>query len=113
MRSGEIVARVSGKSKSDAELADELCTKVQFMHVAAHKLLAAIDRDAESEQTVNPEVYLAVESMAKRAVDVSLEIAHAHAEVFEPLVQLEAIAATSILIDIQVARAMADESARG
>lgn len=112
-RAGEMVARVSGKSTSDAELADELCTKVQFMHVAAHRLLAAIDRDAESEQTVNPEVYLAAKSKAKRGVDVSFEIAQASAEGFEESVQLESIAAPSILIDIQVARGMANVSALG
>jgi glutamate formiminotransferase len=112
-RAGEMAARVTSKCASDAELADDQCTKVQFMHVAAHRLLTAIDRDAESEQTVDSELHLTIDSKSRHRVDASFEIALAAAEVFEQLVQLETIAAPSILADLQVARAMATASARG
>jgi formiminotetrahydrofolate cyclodeaminase len=110
---GEMAARASSRSTSQGQVSAELCTKVQFMHGAAHKLVAAIDRSAESEQTVGSALHLSMESKTRHSVDVSLHIAESAAKVIEQLVQLEALVAPSILSDLKVARLMATAAARG
>ncbi len=110
---GEMAARVYSSNAPQGQVSAELCTKVQFMHVAAHKFLAAIDRSDESEQTVGSALHLSMESKTRHRVDVSLHIAESAAEVFEQLVQLEAMVVPSILSDIQMARLMATAAARG
>jgi glutamate formiminotransferase/formiminotetrahydrofolate cyclodeaminase len=123
---GEMVAGLSRNKKSQAAFVEDLNASVGAMRDAARKLATAIDRDALSYEAVMAALKLpketgeertrreaALESATRHATEVPLETALAAVEVFEKLVQLEAIAAPSMLSDLHVGRLMAAAAARG
>jgi glutamate formiminotransferase/formiminotetrahydrofolate cyclodeaminase len=123
---GEMVAGLSSKKKSQAAFAGDLSASIADMRQAAHKLAEAIDRDAQSYEAVlaalklpkeSPEERsrrdIAVETATRHAAEVPMDTALAAVEVFEKLVQLEAIASPSMLSDLHVGRLMAVAAARG
>jgi formiminotetrahydrofolate cyclodeaminase len=123
---GEMVAGLSRKKKSQAAFAEDLSASVESMRQATRKLATAIDRDAQSYEEVLAALKLPKESAADRslreaalenatrhAAEVPMETAFAAVEVFENLVQLEAIASPSMLSDLRVGRLMAAAAARG
>jgi glutamate formiminotransferase/formiminotetrahydrofolate cyclodeaminase len=123
---GEMVAGLSRNKKSQAGFAEELSASVESMRQAASKLAAAIDRDAQSYDAVMAALKLpkespeerarresAIQDATRHAAAVPMETAYAAVEVFEKLVQLEAIAAPSMLSDLRVGRLMAAAATRG
>jgi glutamate formiminotransferase/formiminotetrahydrofolate cyclodeaminase len=123
---GEMVAGLSIKKKSQAAFAGDLSASIAAMRHAARKLAEAIDRDAQSYEAVLAALKLpkeraedrsrrdiAVETATRHAAEVPMETAFAAVEVFEKLVQLEAIASPSMLSDLHVGRLMAVAAARG
>jgi len=123
---GEMVAGLSRKRKSQSAFADDLGASIEAMHQASRKLTVAIDRDAQSYEAVMAAIKLpkesaedqrrrdaAIESATRHAAEVPLETALAAIEVFEKLVQLEAMAAPSMLSDLRVGRLMAAAATRG
>jgi glutamate formiminotransferase/formiminotetrahydrofolate cyclodeaminase len=123
---GEMVAGLSRKKESQAAFAEDLSASVSAMREAARKLAAAIDRDAQSYDAVMVALKLpkksgeerarresAIQSATRHAAEVPMETALAAVEIFEKLVQLEAIVATSMLSDLHVGRLMAAAAARG
>ena len=124
-RLGEMVAGLSREIKSQAEFAEDLDASVSAMRQAARKLAEAMDRDAESYQAVLAASKLpketageqarreaAIERAIRHAAEIPMETALAAVKVFEELVQLEAIAAPSMLSDLRVGRLMAAAAAR-
>jgi glutamate formiminotransferase / formiminotetrahydrofolate cyclodeaminase len=123
---GEMVGGLSRKKESQAAFVENLNASVLALHQAAHKLADAIDRDAESydavlaarkmpkktaeERTRREE---ALDRATRHASEIPMETAIAAVEVFEMLVQLEALAAPSMLSDLHVGRLMAVAAARG
>jgi formiminotetrahydrofolate cyclodeaminase len=123
---GEMVAGLSRQKKSQSAFVGDLTASIEGMRQATRTLAAAIDRDAESYQTVMSAFKLpkdtleqqtvrnaAIESATRHAAEVPMETAVAAVEIFEKLVQLEAIAAPSMLSDLHVGRWMAAAAARG
>jgi glutamate formiminotransferase/formiminotetrahydrofolate cyclodeaminase len=123
---GEMVAGLSSRKKSQAAFAEDLSASIEGMRQSARKLTEAIDRDAQSYEAVLAALKLpkesaedrsrrdiAVETATRHAAEVPMETAFAAVEVFEKLVQLEAIAAPSMLSDLHVGRLMAAAAARG
>ena len=123
---GEMVAGLSHKKKSQSSFAEDLTALIEIMRQAAGKLVTAIDRDAQSYEAVMAAFKLpketaeertmrdaAIESATRHAAEVPMETAHAAVEVFEKLVQLEAMAAPSMLSDLRVGRLMAAAAAHG
>jgi formiminotetrahydrofolate cyclodeaminase len=121
-----MVAGLSRKKKSQSAFAEDLNASIEAMRQAASKLAAAIDRDAQSYEAVMAALKLpkesieeqtrrdaAIESATRHAAEVPMETALAAVEVFEKLVQLEAMAAPSMLSDLHVGRLMAAAAARG
>ena len=93
---------------------------------ASRRLAIAIDRDAESFQSVivayklpnnTPEEirrrHTAIQNALVKAVEVPLEIAREAAQLFERLGQLEPLSSPSMLSDVRVARLMASAAVRG
>jgi formiminotetrahydrofolate cyclodeaminase len=93
---------------------------------AGRQLTEAIDRDAESYDAVLAALKLPKETAEERArreveidratrhaTQVPMETAIAAVEVFEKLVQLEALAAPSMLSDLHVGHLLAVAAARG
>src|SRR6266853_4565022 len=114
---GEMVAGLSRKRKSQSAFADDLGASIEAMHQASRKLTVAIDRDAQSYEAVMAAIKLpkesaedqrrrdaSMESATRHAAEVPMETALAAIEVFEKLVQLEAMAAPSMLSDLHVGR---------
>jgi glutamate formiminotransferase/formiminotetrahydrofolate cyclodeaminase len=123
---GEMVAALSRKKQSQDALNETLTASSAAMREAAQRLTQAIDRDAEAFAAVMAAHRLPretsedrarrdaeIEHATRRAAEVPLETAQAAADVFERLVQLEAVSATSMLSDLRVARLMAAAAARG
>jgi glutamate formiminotransferase/formiminotetrahydrofolate cyclodeaminase len=123
---GEMVASLSRKKKSWEAFADRLSESASAMHQAVGTLAEAIDRDAESYEAVLAASKLpkgtaeeqsvreaAIERATRHATEVPMETALAAVEILEKLVQLETIAAPSMLSDLHVARLMAVAAARG
>jgi len=123
---GEMVAGLSRKKKSQSAFMEGLTAAIDAMRQAARDLAAAIDRDAQSYEAVmlafqlpkeTPEEQTrrtdAIERATRHAAEVPMETAVAAVELFEKLVQLEAMAAPSMLSDLHVGRWMALAAARG
>jgi glutamate formiminotransferase/formiminotetrahydrofolate cyclodeaminase len=122
---GEMVAVLSRKKKSQSAYAEDLSASSEAMRQAARKLASAIDRDAQSYEAVMAALKLpkdgaeerarreaAIERATRHAAEVPMETALAALEIFEKLVQLEAMAAPSMLSDVRVGRLMAVAAAR-
>ena len=122
---GEMVAGLSRKKKSRSAYVEDLSASSEAMRQAAHKLAMAIDLDAQSYEAVISALKLpkestqeqalrdaAIERATRHAAEVPMETALAAAEIFEKLVQLEAMAAPSMLSDVHVGRLMALAAAR-
>jgi len=123
---GEMVAGLSRKKKSQSAFVEELTAAIENMSQAGRKLAAAVDRDAQSYEAVMSAFQLprqtaeeqarrnaAIESATRHAAEVPLDTALAAVELFEKLVQLETMAAPSMLSDLHVGRWMAAAAARG
>lgn len=123
---GEMVAGLSRKKKSQSAFAEDLNASIEAMRQAASKLAGAIDRDAQSFEAVMAALKLpkesaedgtrreaAIDTATRDAAEVPMETALSAVEVFEKLVQLEALAAPSMLSDLHVGRLMAAAAARG
>jgi len=123
---GEMVAGLSRKKKSLAANVDALGEAVTELRAAGARLASAIDRDANSYDAIIAASKLpkdtseeqahresAVQAATRGAAEVPLEVAEAALALYERLVQLESITATSMISDLRVARAMALASARG
>jgi glutamate formiminotransferase len=123
---GEMVAELTRRKKSHAQYAEQLGLAVHALHAAAQTLSMAMDRDAHAYQGVLSAQHLQQHTSAERAyreetlaealrqaTEVPLETAIAATDVFEQLVQLEAVAPASMLSDLHVARLMAMAAARG
>jgi glutamate formiminotransferase/formiminotetrahydrofolate cyclodeaminase len=123
---GEMVAGLSRKKKSQSAFAEGLGASIEMMRQASRKLATAIDRDAQSYEAVMAALKLpkesaeeqsrrdaAMESATRHAAEVPMETALAAVEVFEKLVQLESMAAPSMLSDLRVGRLMAAAATRG
>jgi glutamate formiminotransferase/formiminotetrahydrofolate cyclodeaminase len=123
---GEMVAGLSRKKKSQSAFVEDLTAAIETMSQAARKLAAAIDRDAQSYEAVLSALQLpkqtaeehtrrdaAIESATRQAAEVPMETALAAVDIFEQLVQLEAMTAPSMLSDLHVGRSMAAAAVRG
>jgi glutamate formiminotransferase len=123
---GEMVAKLSGKKKSQAAFAAPLHDAAAEFHAASQALAAAIDRDAASFEAVLDARKLpratpdeqrrrerATQQALQGAVEVPLDVAHRAADLFDKLGQLEAMASPSMMSDIRVARLMAAAAVRG
>ena len=123
---GEMVASLSRQKKSQSAFVEDLTASIENMRQAARALAAAIDRDAQSYEAVMLAFKLpketaedratrdaAIQSATRHAAEVPMETAVAAVEVFEKLVQLEAVAAPSMLSDLHVGRWIAAAAARG
>ena len=123
---GEMVAGLSYKKESQAAFAEDFSASVSVLRQAARRLAEAMDRNAKSYEAVlaafklpkeTPEEQArfeaAIERATRHAAEVPMETALAAVEVFEKLVQLEALAAPSMLSDLHIGRLMATAAARG
>jgi glutamate formiminotransferase / formiminotetrahydrofolate cyclodeaminase len=123
---GEMVAGLSRNKKSQSAFTEDLSASVEVMRHAARKLATTIDHDSRAYEAVMVALKLpkgsaeerarrdaALESANRHAADVPMETAIAAVEVFEKLVQLEAVAAPSMLSDLRVGRLMAAAAVRG
>ena len=123
---GQMVAGLSRTRKAGATHQLRLDEALADFDVASHRLSAAIDRDAESFQSViaayklphnTPEEIqqrnTAIQSALMKAIEVPLEIAREAAQLFEHLGQLEPLSSPSMLSDVRVARLMASAAVRG
>ena len=123
---GEMVAGLSRKKKSQSAFMEGLTASIEAMRQAARELSAAIDRDAQSYEAVMTAFQLpketaeeqskrtaAIESATRHAAEVPMATALAAVELFEKLVQLEPMAAPSMLSDLRVGRWMAAAAVRG
>jgi glutamate formiminotransferase/formiminotetrahydrofolate cyclodeaminase len=122
---GEMVAGLWGKKESEGEFTEDLRDLVLAMRQAARQLAAAMDRNAKSYGAVlaagklpkqTPEEQAqreaAIERGLRQAAEIALETALAAVEVFEKLLQLQALAPPSMLLDLHVGRLMATAAAR-
>ena len=122
----EMVAGLSRRKKSQAAYAEQLSQALAEMHSSAAELSEAIDRDAESYNSVlaafklpkeTPEEIRrreeAIEQATRGAAEVPLSVARKACAVFEGLGQLEAISSPSMSSDLRVARLMAIAAVRG
>ena len=123
---GQMVAGLSGTKKAGATHKERLDEAVKEFDAASRRLATAIDRDAESFQSVmvayklpnnTPEEirqrHTAIQSALVRAIEVPLEIAREASQLFERLGQLEPLSNPSMLSDVRVARLMASAAVRG
>jgi len=123
---GQMVAGLSRKKKSQLSVVDKLSEALEEMRRAAEELTAAIDRDADSYNDVMVAFKLpqgdametksreeAIQTAARAASEVPLEVADRTVALFERLGQLAAIAAASMKSDLDVARLMAAAGAKG
>jgi glutamate formiminotransferase/formiminotetrahydrofolate cyclodeaminase len=123
---GQMVAGLSRKKKSQAAFVNQLSSALDGLRRTADELTEAIDRDAAAYDAVMAAFKLpqgdaqetrqrdeAIQTATKGAAEVPLEVAEHTVALFERLGQLEAIAATSMKSDLQVARLMAGAGARG
>jgi glutamate formiminotransferase len=123
---GQMVAGLSSTKKLGAAHKERLGEAVKEFDAASRRLARAIDRDAESFQSVmaayklpnNTEEeirqrHAAVQSALIGAIEVPLEIAREAAQLFESLGQLKPLSGPSMLSDVRVARLMASAAVRG
>jgi glutamate formiminotransferase / formiminotetrahydrofolate cyclodeaminase len=123
---GQMVASLSRKKKSQAAYVEHLTEAASEFHAASKFLAAAIDRDANSFESVMAAHRLpqgtseeqgrreeAIQHAMKGAAQVPLEVACKSAELFEKLGQLEPISSPSMLSDIRVGRLMTSAAGRG
>ncbi len=112
---GQMVAGLSGTKKRDATDKQRLDEAVKEFDAASRRLAIAIDRDAESFQSVivayklpdsTPEEirrrHAAIQNALVKAIEVPLEIAREAAQLFERLGQLEPLFSPSMLSDVRV-----------
>jgi len=122
---GQMVAGLSGTKKPGAAHKERLDEVVIEFDAASCRLATAIDRDAESFQSVivayklpnnTPEEirqrHTAIQGALARAIEVPLEIAREASQLFERLGQLEPLSSPSMLSDVRVARLMASAAVR-
>lgn len=123
---GQMVAGLSRTRKHGAAHQQRLDEALREFDAACHRLSVAIDRDAESFQSVIAAYKLpnntleeiqqrntAIQSALMKAIEVPLEIAREAARLFEHLGQLEPLSNPSMLSDVRVARLMASAAVRG
>jgi len=123
---GQMVAGLSRKKKSQAAYADQLSAALEEMRKTADELAEAIDRDAQSYDTVMAALKLpqgnaeetrkreeAIQEATKGAAEVPLQVADRTVALFERLGQLGSIVAASMRSDLQVGRQLASAAARG
>ncbi|HXU19138.1 MAG TPA: glutamate formimidoyltransferase [Verrucomicrobiae bacterium] len=123
---GQMVAGLSSIKKSGAAHKERLDEAVKEFDAASRRLAAAIDRDAESFQSVmaayrlpngteddREQRHTAIQNALLDAIEAPLEIAREAAQLFERLGQLESLSSPSMLSDVRVARLMASASVRG
>jgi len=123
---GQMVAGLSRKKKSQTMHVDKLSAALDELRHSANELTNAIDRDAESFNSVIAAFKLpqgnaeetrqreeAIQTATKGAAEVPMQVAEKSVALFERLGQLEAIAAASMKSDLQVAKWMAVAGARG
>jgi glutamate formiminotransferase len=123
---GQMVAGLSGTKKPGAPHKERLGEIAKEFDTGWRRLAAAIDRDAESFQSVmaayklpnkTPEEirrrHAAIQSGLAGAIETPLEIAREAAQLFEKLGQLEPLSNPSMLSDVRVARLMASAAVRG
>jgi formiminotetrahydrofolate cyclodeaminase len=123
---GQMVAGLSRKKKAQLMVADKLSEALDNMRRVAEELTQAIDRDAESYDAVIAAFKMpqsddaqirareeAIQTAARGAADVPLQVADRTVTLFERLGQLAAIAAASMKSDLEVARLMAAAGAKG
>jgi formiminotetrahydrofolate cyclodeaminase len=123
---GQMVAGLSRKKKSQAGYTDQLSAALDELRKISDELTEAIDRDAASYEAVMAAYKLpqgdtqetkrreeTIQLATKGASEVPLQVAERAVALFERLGQLEPISAASMRSDLQVARLMAEASARG
>ena len=123
---GQMVAGLSRKKKSQAAHVDQLSELLEELRTMAEELSAAIDRDAESYESVMAAFKMpqgaaeetarresAIQTATKEAAEVPLQVAQKATLLNKKLLQLESIAAASMKSDLQVARLMAVAAAKG
>ena len=123
---GQMVAGLSGTKKPGVPHKERLGEIAKEFDTGWRRLAAAIDRDAESFQSVmaayklpnkTPEEirrrHAAIQSGLAGAIETPLEIAREAAQLFEQLGQLEPLSNPSMLSDVRVARLMASAAVRG
>jgi glutamate formiminotransferase len=123
---GQMVAGLSGTKKAGATHKERLDEAAIEFDAASRRLATAIDRDAESFQSVmvayklpnntSEEIrqrHAAIQSALVRAIEVPLEIAREASQLFDRLGQLEPLSNPSMLSDVRVARLMASVAVRG
>jgi formiminotetrahydrofolate cyclodeaminase len=121
-----MVAGLSGTKKAGATHKERLDEAAIEFDAASRRLATAIDRDAESFQSVmvayklpnntSEEIrqrHAAIQSALVRAIEVPLEIAREASQLFDRLGQLEPLSNPSMLSDVRVARLMASVAVRG
>lgn len=117
---GQMVAGLSRKRKSQAQFVEPLSEALDRLRKIGKALAAAMDRDAESYETVlavyklpkgTPEEEkkreTAIQQATRHAAEVPLETAELALVVYEQLGQLEPIIAPSMLSDLRVGRLLA------
>jgi glutamate formiminotransferase/formiminotetrahydrofolate cyclodeaminase len=123
---GQMVAGLSRKKKSQVLHVDKLSEQLDELRRIAEELAQTIDRDAASYDAVMTAFKLpqgnseeisqreaAIQTATKGAAEVPLQVADKAAKLKSRLLQLEAIAATSMKSDLEVARLMAVAGAHG
>jgi formiminotetrahydrofolate cyclodeaminase len=123
---GQMVAGLSGTKKSGATHKERLDEAMAEFDGASRRLATAIDRDAESFESVMAAYKLsnntpeemrrrdtAIQNALVKAIEVPLGIAREAAQLFERLGQLEPLSSPSMLSDVRVARLMASAAVRG
>jgi glutamate formiminotransferase/formiminotetrahydrofolate cyclodeaminase len=123
---GQMVANLSRKKKSLAAYAEPLTEAAAEFQAASRTLAEAIDRDANSFESVMAAYKLpqgtpqeqqrreeAIQLALKGAASAPLEVARMAAKLFEKLGQLEPMSSPSMLSDVRVGRLMAAAAARG
>ncbi|MGH9691432.1 MAG: glutamate formimidoyltransferase [Candidatus Acidiferrales bacterium] len=123
---GQMVAMLSSRKNSQAAHAEALRKAATGFQAASRVLAAAIDRDAESFESVMTAYKLphqtpsdqrrreeAMQQALQGAVEAPLAVGREAAELFDQLGQLEAVASPSMLSDIRVGRLMAAAAVRG
>jgi glutamate formiminotransferase / formiminotetrahydrofolate cyclodeaminase len=122
---GQMVAGLSRKKKSQAAYIEQLSESASELQAVSAFLTEAIDRDANSFESVLAAHKLpqstteerlrreeAVQQALKGAAQVPLEVARKAADLFDKLGQLEPISSPSMISDIRVGRLMASAAAR-
>ncbi|MCI0540712.1 MAG: glutamate formimidoyltransferase, partial [Verrucomicrobiales bacterium] len=123
---GQMVAGLSRKKKSQAAYSEALSAAIAELHASAQALTNAIDRDAASFEAVMAAMKLPKDSVSERArreeaiqqatreaAGVPMRVAEWSVSIYERLIQLEAMAAASMVSDLRVGRLLAAAGVRG